>query len=63
MNTKYNPALSSMVRNLRDLAKSNNLDTAKLSNEQVFRLFDDNSGYATNEEDEQAFLEALKQQQ
>lgn len=57
---KYNPALGAMVGNYRELAKRNGVDLSHLSQQEVLDLINENTGFGTSEEDEEAFVEVVK---
>lgn len=59
--TKYNTALDSMIRNYRDLAKTQGINTDDLTNPELWVIIDDCSGFATPEEDEEYFLQVLRE--
>lgn len=60
MKRKYNPYISSMVQNYRDEAKAVGLDTSKLTNEQIFDLIEECTGFASNNESMEYFMQLLK---
>ncbi len=56
----YNPCLSSLINNHRDLANAKRIPHIHLDNQTILDLINDNTGYSTHEEDNEAFLEALQ---
>lgn len=57
---KYNPIYhKSVTDNHRQLAKEHNLNLQDYSDEQIWKIIEDNRGFATHKEDEEAFLNAL----
>ncbi len=57
---KYNPALSSLVDNHRQLAKENGYDLTSLTNEQVYAILEGQGVAPTNDEQEAWFIDDVK---
>lgn len=58
---KYNPCHNSMINNFRNIATAQGVEHKHLSNEQIFALIEESTGFSIQEEEQEEFIRLLKE--